>query len=130
MLRQGPISQAIHGGIEYAAGVLFIVAPFLFDFSEVGSATATSIIVGVLVIFVAATTSGPTSLVNSLPISVHVGIDYVLAVVLIAVPFLFGFSGETNPTVFFIALGIVHLLITIGTRFRRGEEVEARSRVS
>jgi hypothetical protein len=130
VLRQGPISQAIHGGIEYAAGVLFIAAPFIFDFSDVGSATAISIIVGVLVIFVAATTTGPTSIVNSLPVSVHVGIDYVLALVLIAVPFLFGFSDETNPTVFFIALGIVHLLITIGTRFRRGDEVEASSRVS
>jgi hypothetical protein len=126
VLRQGPISQTIHGGIEYVAGVLLIVAPFIFDFTEVGAATAVSIVVGVLVIFVAATTSGPTSLVNSLPVSVHVAIDYVLAAVLIAVPFLFGFSDETNPTVFFIALGIVHLLLTIATRFRRSGEVESR----
>lgn len=119
MIRQGPISQTIHGAIEYAAGVLFIVAPFIFAFDS-GAAVAASIVVGVVVIFLAATTNGPTSLVNSVPVSVHMALDYALAAVLIAAPFLFGFSGETSPTVFFIALGLVHLLITIGTSFQRG----------
>ena len=118
VLRQGPISQPIHGLIEYAAGILFIVAPFAFDFDD-GAATAVAIVIGVLIIFVAATTTGPTSLVNSLPVGVHVVLDYVLAAVLIAAPFLFGYSDETNPTVFFIAVGVAHLLITIATRFTR-----------
>jgi hypothetical protein len=117
VLRQGPISQPIHGAIEYAAGALFLLAPFAFDFD--GGSTAVSIIVGVLVIFIAAITNGPTSIVNSLPVSVHVVLDYALAAVLIAAPFLFGFSDETNPTVFFIVIGVAHLLITIATRFTR-----------
>jgi hypothetical protein len=37
---------------------------------------------------------------------------------LVAAPFLFGFSGEGPPTAAFIALGVVHLLVTVGTRFR------------
>jgi hypothetical protein len=37
---------------------------------------------------------------------------------MIAAPFLFGFSREGAPTAFFIVLGVVHLLVTIGTRFR------------
>lgn len=129
MLRQGPIPLAIHGLIEYCAAVLLIAAPFIFGFSDEGSATAASIVIGVVVIFVAATTAGPTSIINSLPVSVHVLLDYGLAAVLIASPFLFGFSGETNPTVFFIALGVAHLLVTIATRFDRlgrGEPRRAR----
>jgi hypothetical protein len=118
VIRQGPISQAIHGAIEYAAGVLFIAAPFAFDFAA-GAAIAVSIVVGVLVIFVAAITSGPTSIVNSLPVAVHLVLDYALAAILIAVPFLFGFSDEAGPTVFFIVLGVAHLLITVATRFPR-----------
>ncbi len=117
MLRQGPISQPIHGMIEYAAAALFLVAPFAFDFD--GGPTAVSITVGVLLIVIAAITNGPTSIVNSLPVSVHVVLDYALAAVLIAAPFLFGYSDETNPTVFFIAIGVAHLLITIATRFTR-----------
>lgn len=117
MMREGPISLFAHGLIEYVAGVLFIAAPFLFGF-ESGAATALAIVVGVVVIAVAASTDGPTSLVNQIPRAAHVALDYVLAVVLIALPFLAGFSGEGAPTFFFILLGVAHLLITIGTRFR------------
>lgn len=116
-MRQGPIPVSVHGLIEYAAAAVFIIAPFLLDFDS-GTAKALSIVIGVVVLAIAASTDGPTSLVNQIPRSAHVALDYVLAVVLIALPFLAGFSDETAPTAFFIVLGIAHLLITIGTRFR------------
>lgn len=121
MLRQGPIPRFLHGFIEYGAAVLFIVAPFLLSF-ESGAATAASIVLGVIVLGVAAATEGPTSLINYIPLAAHVVLDFALAGVLIALPFILGFSEETNPTVFFIAIGVLHLLITIGTRFRPREE--------
>jgi hypothetical protein len=117
MLRQGPISRFLHGAIEYAAALLLIAAPFLFDF-HAGAAKAVSILAGLVVLVSAASSEGPTSLVNSIPVSVHVLLDYALAAVLIASPFLFGFTGESAPTAFFIVLGVAHLLVTIGTRFR------------
>ena len=121
MLRQGPIPRFLHGFIEYVAAVLFFVAPFVLDF-QAGAATAASIIAGVVVLFVAASTEGPTSLINYVPLAAHVVLDYALALVLelllIAIPFIAGFSDETAPTVFFIAIGVLHLLVTIGTRFR------------
>lgn len=117
MLRQGPIPRFVHGMIEYVAGVLLVAAPFLFGFDS-GAAVAVSIIAGVLVIVIASSTEGPTSLVNSIPIAAHVLLDYALAAVLVASPFLFGFSDEGAPTAFFIALGVLHLLVTIGTRFK------------
>jgi hypothetical protein len=111
--------MAAHGVIEYAAAVLFIVAPFIFDFTA-GAAEAASIVIGVAIIFIAATTAGPTSLVDSLPVSVHIVLDYALAVVLIATPFIFGFvQDDGTATAFFIILGVAHLLITIATRFDR-----------
>lgn len=116
MLRQGPISRFLHGIIEYAAGVLLIVAPFVFGFDS-SAATAVSIVAGVVVLAVAASTEGPTGMIASIPTSVHVLLDYALAGVLVAAPFLFGFSGESAPTAFFIVIGVAHLLITIGTRF-------------
>lgn len=125
MLSQGPIPRFVHGLIEYAAGVLFLAAPIVLTFDS-GAATAISIVIGVVVLVIAATTDGPTSLVNSLPLTAHVALDYVLAVVLVAMPFVAGFSSETSPAVFFITLGVAHLLITIGTRFRREPEPEHR----
>ena len=120
MLRDGPIPRFVHGAIEYAAGVIFLVAPFVLGF-DAGAATAVSIVVGVLVLVVAASTEGPTSLSNALQIQLHVLLDYALAAFLIASPFLFGYSDETEPTAFFIAVGVLHMLITIGTRFKPRE---------
>ena len=117
MLRQGPISRLAHGVIEDLAGVLLIAAPFLLGFED-GAATAVSIVAGVIALIVAASTEGASSMIDSIPISVHVLLDYVLAGALLAAPFLFGFSDETAPTAFFIVLGVAHLLITIGTRFK------------
>jgi hypothetical protein len=121
MMRQGPIPRALHGMIEYVAAALFIAAPFVLSFDS-DAATAASVVAGVVVLVVAAVTDGPTSLVNSLPLSAHVVLDYALVALLIAAPFLFGFSDEGAPTAFFIVLGILHLLVTIGTRFRSREE--------
>ncbi|CAN5220251.1 hypothetical protein BH20ACT5_BH20ACT5_20970 [soil metagenome] len=117
MLREGPIPRSVHGIIDYLAGVLFIAAPFLFSY-ENGFAIGISIALGVIILILAAATSGPVSLIDSVPVTVHVALDYALAVFMIAAPFIFGFSDETAPTAFFIVLGVVHLLLTIGTKFR------------
>ena len=117
MMRQGPISRFLHGAIEYLAGVLLVAAPFLLSF-ESDAATAAAVILGVIVLAIAASTDGPTSLINSIPTATHVVLDFVLAGALLASPFLFGFSDETTATAFFLLLGIAHMLITIGTRFK------------
>lgn len=116
MFRQGPIPAAVHGLIEYVAGILFVAAPFLFSFTA-DAATAASIVAGVLILIIAASTAQPTGLIKSIPVQAHVVLDYILAVLLIAAPFLFGFSGDGTATAFFIVLGVVHLLLTIATRF-------------
>ena len=118
MLRKGPIPAAVHGIIEYLAGVLFIAAPYLFDF-DATRATTLSIAVGVIVLVVAAVSKGPTGLIDELPVPAHVVLDLVLAVFLIAAAFLFGFSEDGKATAFFIILGVTHLLLTIATRFVR-----------
>lgn len=116
LLREGPVPVFVHGVIEYAAGVAFIAAPLLFGF-ESSTATGLAVTVGIVILLVAATTQGPTSLVDAIQVVVHVVLDYVLAVFLIATPFLFDFSDDTPATVWFVALGVAHLLITVGTRF-------------
>jgi hypothetical protein len=120
VLRKGPLPLFFHGLLEYAAAALLIVGPFLFAFDS-GSAKAAAIVIGVFLLVVAATTDTPTGIAKSVPLSVHVLIDFTLAAVLIAAPFLFGFSDDGTPTGFFIALGVFHLLVTIATRFRPRE---------
>jgi hypothetical protein len=122
-MRQGPIPRFAHGVIEYVGGAVLVAAPFVLDFKS-GAATAVAIVLGVLAIVLAAATDGPTSLINSVQLQLHVLLDYALAALLIASPFVFGFSDEGPPTACFIVIGVLHLLVTIGTRFRPPKAAE------
>jgi hypothetical protein len=124
MVKQGPVPAFLHSLIEYVAGVALIAAPLLLNYKS-DAATAASIILGVLVLFLVATTTSTLSLVNQVPLSVHIVFDYVIAAVLIASPFLFSFSGESTPTAVFLAGGVVWLLLSIGTRYSK-EDTPAR----
>jgi VIT1/CCC1 family predicted Fe2+/Mn2+ transporter len=117
VLRAGPISMFMHGVLEYAAGAIFIAAPFFFGFDS-DAATALSIIVGVLLLAIGASTDAPTGLAKTIPVEIHAVVDFALAVLLIAAPFLFGFRDESGATAFFIVVGVVHLVLAIATRFR------------
>jgi VIT1/CCC1 family predicted Fe2+/Mn2+ transporter len=119
MVRQGPVPAFVHGFIEYVAGALLIAAPFLFSFNDDSTATAVSVVTGVIVLVFAATSSLSTGLIKSVPLPAHIVLDYILAGLLIAAPFLFSFNSDGTATAFFIVLGVVHLLLTIATRFIR-----------
>ena len=121
MFKQGPVPAFVHGVVEYAAAILMIAAPFLFGFDE-DAATAAAIVAG--------STAMSTGLIKSIPVHAHVILDYVLAILLIAAPFLLGFSGDGTATAFFIALGVLHLLLTIATRFVRDDRPRRRPRAA
>src|SRR3954451_8419738 len=128
MFREGPVPAFLHGIYEYLAGALFIALPLLLGYDS-GAATAVSIVVGVVLIGVAASTDWGLSLNNQIPKAAHFALDWVLAGLLIASPFLFGFSDESTPTAIFIAAGVLHILLTIGTRFgAKGEKTERKAR--
>jgi len=116
MLKRGPIPAIAHGVVEYVAGVLLIVAPLLVDFDS-RAAVALSLAYGMTVLVLTSVSQLPSGLIPQIPVSAHMVLDFVLAGLLIASPFVFGFADETAPTALFIVLGIAHLLITIGTRF-------------
>jgi hypothetical protein len=130
VLRQGPVSALLHGLVEYVEAALLIAAPFLFGFDS-DSARAVSIVTGVGLIVVAATTDYPLGLSRTLMPGIHVVLDLALVGLLIAAPFLFGFSDEGAPTAFFIVLGVFHLLLTLATRFlpSRADEKQRRGRL-
>jgi hypothetical protein len=129
MFKQGPLPAFAHGAIEYVAAALLIAAPFLFSFDS-DSATAVSIVAGVLVLVVTACTALPTGLIKSIPIHAHAVVDYLVAALLIASPFLFSFTDDGTATAFFIVLGVFHLLLTIATRFVTEERPRRRRQAS
>jgi len=122
MLREGPIPRVVHGLFEYVLGVFFVAAPFLLGYDDNNMPVGVSIAIGVIILVLAAITQGPTGLVQQLPVSAHVTFDFLLAIFLIAAPFILGFSDDAAPRNLFIALGVAHLLISIGTRYREPQQ--------
>jgi hypothetical protein len=120
MFKQGPLPAFLHGIIEYIAAAVLIAAPLLMGF-DADAAIAVGIVSGVLLLILTASSALPTGLIHTIPVQAHVVLDYLLALALIASPFLFGFSDDGTATPFFIAFGVVYLLVTIATRFVRGE---------
>jgi hypothetical protein len=123
MLRKGPIPRLVHGVFEYVVGALLIASQFLLGIGS-GAAKAVSVVAGVIIITLAASTDGPTGLIDQITIRSHAAFDYVVAGVLIASPFLFRFTDDGTATALFIVLGMAQLLVSIATRYlpSRAEE--------
>jgi ABC-type microcin C transport system permease subunit YejB len=106
----------VHSAVEYAAAVLLLAAPFVFGF-ESGAARWTSIALGVVVLLVAILSRSPLGVTKSLPVSAHATLDYVLAVMLVLVPFILGFADDTPAVTFFVLLGVAHAALSMLTAF-------------
>jgi hypothetical protein len=116
MFKRGPIPPFVHGILEYGLAALLIAAPFLFAFDS-DTATAVSIVAGIAVLLLGAFTAWTTGIVKSIPPVAHAMLDYVVAGLLIAAPFLFAFTDDGSATAFFIVVGVAGLLLTVATRF-------------
>jgi hypothetical protein len=117
-VRRNTIPLAWHVLIEYGLGILTILAPFLFSFDD-AAADIVAVLIGAGILVLAVTSDVPTGLARTLPAASHVVIDYVLGVLLIVVPFVFGFAGDDDAaTAYFIALGLVYVVGAVLTRYR------------
>jgi hypothetical protein len=107
-----------HGLAEYGIGGLCVAAPFLFSFDS-DRATAAAVLIGGGILMLALLSDYPTAAVRRLPLESHIVLDYVFGVLLVAAPFIFGFSGKTGVTAFFVLLGLSYLALSLATRYRR-----------
>ena len=116
MFKRGPIPPFVHGVLDYVLAALLIAAPFLIGFDS-DAATALSIAAGVAVLMLGAFTAWTTGIVKSIPPVAHAMLDYALAALLIALPFLAGFSDDGGASAFFVIVGVAGIVLTIATRF-------------
>lgn len=108
-----PISPLLHGVLDYSTVALTALAPTLFGFGPTGTAVAYALAVGYLV--VSLLTRYPLGVVKAIPLTVHTTIEVVLAVLLVALPWLLGFADDTaarNYLFFLVALTFVVVPLT------------------
>lgn len=111
-----PISPKLHGVIDYLAVPLLLAAGPLFGFNGLPAET-TSTLAGIVLV-VAAFTAYPPGLVKMIPMRVHLVIDAVLGIGMIASPFVLHFSSDARACYFFVGFGIVVLLLMLLTETR------------
>jgi hypothetical protein len=126
-MSNGPVSLRAHQLIEPVAALLLIVAPWLFGFSDNDTATALSIIVGVIVLLTGMSTRWRMSLVKLIPLRTHFMMDLGVGIALIALPFIAGFSDHGGATRFFVIAGALELGTALTTRWDERQEMRPAS---
>lgn len=101
------IPTQVHGVLDYAMGVLLIISPWLFGFSDSDAATWIAIIVGAAIIVASLVTDYELSLAKIIPMRAHLGLDILSGAFLAVSPWLFGFADENWW--FFMAAGIAEV---------------------
>jgi SPW repeat len=124
---KGPIPLKAHAALEPIVAIVLIAAPWIFGFNDVGSATATSIAVGVIMLISGMATRWRFAVVKMIPLRTHFRMDLVLGAVLIVAPFVFGDSDRGDATRFLVIIGILELATALSTRWDLREEVGART---
>jgi hypothetical protein len=87
------IDTRTHGMIDYAVGVLLIVAPFILGFATGGPGMWVPIIIGLLVIGMSLFTDYELGLISRrISMRTHLAMDMATGFVLLASPWVFGFA--------------------------------------
>ena len=108
------IPTRVHGMLDYASGLLLIVAPYLFGFANSGAAQWVPMIVGAAILLMSLITDYELSLTRIIPMPVHLGMDVAGGLLLLASPWLFGFADQVRWP--HVILGILEIGAGLMTR--------------
>lgn len=112
------LSTRTHTIIGLIVGVALIVAPWLFAFADQGGAAVmVPIYVGIFILLSELTTTSPISAFKLVPMRIHVMMDVLTGLFLLASPWLFGFNDlEANAWVPHVIVGVLIVGYALVTR--------------
>jgi hypothetical protein len=103
------ISPRNHTILGFIVGIVLILAPNIFGFSDVGgAAVAVPRILGIIAILSELTVQGSFSGFGMIPMSAHLVMDAIMGIFLALSPWLFGFSDNgTNAWLPHLIVGVL-----------------------
>ncbi|MEJ8803501.1 SPW repeat protein [Pontibacter sp. H249] len=107
------IPTRFHGILDYIVGLLLIVSPWLFNFSEVTYATWVMVAAGIIVLLQTVFTDFEVGLVRKIPMQSHLMLDFGLGVILALSPWIFNFDDQVYMP--HLVLGIFSILASLTT---------------
>jgi len=118
-----PITAHAHGVLDYVMVVLFLAAPTLFGLA--GIAATISYVLALIHLLLTAITAFPLGAFRIVPFKVHGALELLVGVLLVALPWLLGFSGETASRNFYVTVGLVILVVALLTHFQGADVARA-----
>jgi len=112
------LSTRTHTIIGLIVGAALIVAPWLFAFAdEGGAAVMVPIFIGIFILLSELTTTSPISAFKLVPMRIHIMMDVLTGLFLLASPWLFGFNDlEANAWVPHVIVGVMIVGYALVTR--------------
>jgi hypothetical protein len=112
------ISTKVHGMLDYPLGIVLILAPNIFGFSDVGGAAVLiPRIIGVVILLSSLMTKYELGLIKVISMVNHLRLDYLASLLLAASPFIFGFHDEKKGAwVPLVVLGLGYFLASMMTK--------------
>jgi hypothetical protein len=115
------IPTRLHAPLDYIVGVVLIAAPWIFQFSGDGAATAVSIVLGIGLIAYSLVTNYELGVWKVAPMAVHNLIDVVAGTLLAASPWIFGFADQgANYWLPFVVIGVAAVFLGLTTKQEGG----------
>ncbi|MGH7651990.1 MAG: SPW repeat domain-containing protein [Gemmatimonadaceae bacterium] len=116
-----PISDRVHGVLDYAVVAIFLNAPMVLGFH--GSPAAIVYWLAGIHLLLTGFTRFPLGVFRLIPFRVHGAIEVVAGIFVLVTPWIFRFAGNTAPRNFFVVMGIVILVVFAFTDY--SQRVEA-----
>lgn len=86
------ISTKVHGIMDYISGLLLIASPWLFNFADGTSAQSIPVAIGIALLLISMLTKYEAGIANVFSMPMHLSIDAIAGIILIASPWLFDFT--------------------------------------
>ncbi len=98
------LSPRIHGALDLLLGVAFLAAPSLFGLPRLPEALC--YVFAALHLLMTAVTAFPLGVVRSMPLTIHGALEFLVALLLVASPWLTGFDQHETARNVFVILGV------------------------
>jgi hypothetical protein len=88
------IPTRFHGMLDYVVGLILIVSPWLFGFSDVTTATWIIVAAGIAALIQTIFTDFEVGIIRKIPMQSHLMVDFGLGVILALSPWMFNFADQ------------------------------------
>src|ERR1051326_4194606 len=114
-----------HGVIDYLMVIFLVIGPRIAGFT--GRQATMCYGLAVVHFLLTVITRFPLGVLKTLPFWLHGSIEIIVAVLLVILPWLAGFSAGVHSRNFFVAIGVLIALIWALTDYRSGGRARAAS---